>query len=75
MFPEKLVYENKSYRTPAINEAVRLISNPDGVFSELKEEQVSKNGDLSNWVVRLGFEPRLTESETVVLPLHNRTVL
>ena len=25
-------------------------------------------------VVRLGFEPRLTESESVVLPLHNRTL-
>jgi hypothetical protein len=27
------------------------------------------------FVVRLGFEPRQTESESVVLPLHNRTVL
>ncbi len=73
MYPEKLVYENKSYRTPAINEAVRIISKPDGVFSEVKEEQVSENGDLSKWVVRPGFEPRQTESESVVLPLHNRT--
>ena len=25
-------------------------------------------------VVRLGFEPRQTESESVVLPLHHRTI-
>ncbi len=74
MYPEKLVYENKTYRTPVINEAVRIISKPDGVFSGLEERQVSKNGDLSNWVVRLGFEPRQTESESVMLPLHHRTV-
>ncbi len=26
-------------------------------------------------VVRLGFEPRQTESETVMLPLHHRTMI
>ena len=73
IYPEKLVYENRTYRTPAINEAVRIISKPEAAFSGLEKGQVSKNGDLSNWVVRLGFEPRLTESESVVLPLHHRT--
>ena len=31
-----------------------------------------ENGDL---VAELGFEPRQTESESVVLPLHNSAVL
>ena len=74
IYPEKLVYENRTYRTPAINEAVRIISKPEAAFSGLEEGQVSKNGDLSNWVVRPGFEPGQTESETVMLPLHHRTV-
>ena len=73
MYPEKLVYENRTYRTPAINEAVRIISKPEAAFSGLEKGQVSKKGDLSNWVVRPGFEPRQTVPKTVVLPLHNRT--
>jgi site-specific DNA recombinase len=73
IYPEKLTYENKSYRTTRINEAVRLISKPNTAWGVLEKGQVSENGDLSKWVVRLGFEPRLTESESVVLPLHHRT--
>jgi hypothetical protein len=57
-----------------INEAVRIISKPDGVFSGLEEEQVSKNGDLSKWVVPSGFEPEQTEPKSVVLPLHHGTL-
>ena len=75
MYPEKLVYENRTYRTPAINEAVRIISKPEAAFSGLEEEQVSKNGDLSKWVVPSGFEPEQTEPKSVVLPLHHGTFL
>ena len=36
-----------------------------------KNGQTDKKIDLSNKVGLLGFEPRQTESKSVVLPLHN----
>ncbi len=57
MYPEKLVYENKSYRTTRINEAARVICNPDGLLEGLKKGQASEIGSLSEQVTRIGFEP------------------
>jgi site-specific DNA recombinase len=74
IYPEKLVYENRTYRTTRINEAVRLISRPERTLGVLEKGQVSENGDLSNWVVPTGFEPGQTVPKTVVLPLHHRTI-
>ncbi len=74
MYPEMLIFENNAYRTSTINEAVRLICKPDKVLKEYKKGMALKNESHSNCVVRLGFEPRQTESESVVLPLHNRTI-
>ncbi len=73
IYPHKLVYENKTYRTSSINEAVRIICKPEAVFSGLEKEQVSKTGDLSYCVVPSGFEPEQTEPKSVVLPLHHGT--
>ena len=57
MYPEKLVYENKSYRTTRINEAARVICNPDGLLEGLKKGQASEIGSLSEQVTRIGLEP------------------
>ncbi len=54
IYPEKLVYENRAYRTTRINEAVRLISRPERALGVLEKGQVSENGDLSNWVGMAG---------------------
>ena len=58
MYPEKLVYENKSYRTARINEAARVICNPDGLLEGLKKGQASEIGSLSEQVIPLGLEPK-----------------
>jgi site-specific DNA recombinase len=57
MYTEKLVYENKSYQTTRINEAARVICNPDGLLEEFKKGQASEIGSLSEQVTRIGFEP------------------
>jgi site-specific DNA recombinase len=73
MYPEKLIFQNNSYRTSRLNEAVRLIYAIGKDFSTNKNRTSGNDSNLSGVVVRPGFEPRQTESESVVLPLHNRT--
>jgi hypothetical protein len=44
-------------------------------FSKNKKGQISKKADLSSLVGLPGFEPRLTESKSVVLPLHHNPII
>lgn len=71
MYPEKLTFDGMSYRTSRLNEAVELIYKLGEGFSENKKGQISNKTDLSSLVGLLGFEPRQTESKSVVLPLHH----
>ena len=57
IFPEKLVFDNKKYRTPALNEAVRIISLECNRLEEIKKGKISSSESLSPWVEREGFEP------------------
>ena len=75
MYPEKLTFDGIRYRTSRLNEAVELIYKLGEGFSEKKEGQISKKTDLSLLVGLLGFEPRQTESKSVVLPLHHNPIL
>src|SRR5665647_604684 len=70
LYPEKLTFDGMSYRTSRLNEAVELIYKLGDGFSENKKGQTSQKTDLSSLVVPRGFEPRQTESKSVVLPLY-----
>lgn len=75
MYPEKLTFDGNDYRTSRLNEAVELIYKLGEGFSQNKKGQISKKTDLSLQVGLLGFEPRQTESKSVVLPLHHNPIL
>ena len=70
IFPEKPCFDKKNSWTGRINEAVQLIYSLDKAFSENKNGQNHQNFELSSLVTPPGFEPRQTESESVVLPLY-----
>jgi site-specific DNA recombinase len=74
MYPEKLTFDGFTLRTNRINEVIKLIYSMDKGFSQNKKGQISKKSDLSCNVGLLGFEPRKTESKSVVLPLHHNPV-
>ncbi len=57
IFPEKLVFDGSNYRTARLNEAVELIYSLGKGFSKNKNGQTSFKTDLSNSVIRIGFEP------------------
>ncbi len=57
MYPEMLIFENNTYRTGRINEAIRLICKPEKVFKEYKKGMALKNESHSNCVVATGIEP------------------
>ena len=73
MYPEKLTFDGIGYRTSRLNEAVELIYKLGEGFNENKKGQISNETDLSSLVVPRGFEPRHTESKSVVLPLYYGT--
>ena len=50
MFPEKLVFDGRLYRTTRVNEAVRLIWAMGAVFSGNKKGQTDQKIDLSSLV-------------------------
>ena len=60
------------HSTDRLNEAVSLIYSQDKAFGENKNGENQQKMELSSLVTRPGFEPRQTESESVVLPLYYR---
>ena len=75
MYPEKLVFDGFTLRTSRVNDVIRLIYNVGEGFSENKNRTNGKKSNLSCNVGLPGFEPRLTESKSVVLPLHHNPIL
>jgi hypothetical protein len=57
------------------DEAVELICKLGECFGGNKRGQTSVKTDLSSLVGLLGFEPRKTESKSVVLPLHHNPIV
>ena len=43
IYPEKLIFDGFNYRTPRVNEVIRVVSSLDAIFSE------NKNGTLLNF--------------------------
>ncbi len=57
IFPEKLIFDGFNYRTPRLNEAVRLIFNMDKAFGENKNGTNDYKKHLSHQVTPQGLEP------------------
>src|SRR6478735_12227412 len=74
IYPEKLTFDGLALRTTRVNEAIELIYKLDESFSENKNRTKVKKSTLSCDVGLPGFEPRQTESKSVVLPLHNNPI-
>jgi site-specific DNA recombinase len=55
--PEKLIFENNSYRTKRVNEVLALICNAGNTFSDSKKRLTPVFGSQSNQVPETGFEP------------------
>ena len=74
MYPEKLTFDGFTLRTTRINEVIRIIYSMGEGFSENKNRTNRNKSNLSCNVGLLGFEPRKTESKSVVLPLHHNPI-
>ncbi len=73
MCPEKLVFENNSFRTKRVNEVVLLIANTDKDCNGSKKKLAPIFGSQSYQVPRTGFEPahpfERCDLNTVRLPI------
>lgn len=57
IFPNKLTYSNKKYRTHQKNEVLALLSSKDKELKGIKNKQVDKNADPSTRALPAGLEP------------------
>ncbi len=57
IFPEKLIFENQKYRTPRVNEAVRLICLISNELENKKADEKNLISSSSASAERQGFEP------------------
>jgi site-specific DNA recombinase len=57
MFPEKLIFENNSYRTDQDNPLLSLICSTGVAFSDSKNKKSRKNPALSCSAPQSGLEP------------------
>ena len=57
IFPGKLVYENKKYRTTQANQVLMLMCRNINEFGEIKKERTAKNNNSSFQVTPVGLEP------------------
>ena len=64
IFPEKLIFEQNSYRTVEENAVLKLIANVSADCSPSKKKKVGANSDLSTLVPQTGIEPVLALLQT-----------
>jgi site-specific DNA recombinase len=57
IFPDKLIFEEKKYRTTQVNEAMQLICNVDKAFSEAENKKAIISDGLSTLAPPVGLEP------------------
>jgi site-specific DNA recombinase len=69
MYPEKLVFENKSYRTKKLHEGITLMCNMGKGYGVAKIGQASDFGSLSEVVASSGIEPESGASEALILSI------
>jgi site-specific DNA recombinase len=58
IFPEKMIFENKTYRTTTLNEVIALICRTGKGSGGNKKGQAFISENLSKEVIPLGLEPR-----------------
>ena len=58
IFPEKLIYEDKKYRTTKLNDVIRLLCDLKADYGYKKTRQAGKYTSLSKKAPPLGLEPR-----------------
>ena len=58
IFPEKLIFDGKNYRTAKLNSFVELIFSKSVDYRGYKNRQATKTSGLSNLAPPLGLEPR-----------------
>jgi site-specific DNA recombinase len=58
IFPNKLIFENKKYRTNKLEDAISLLCFGNNTLNECKKEKHPVNEMLSLLVAPLGLEPR-----------------
>lgn len=58
IFPEKLAFSGKKYRTTRMNELLVLLTSNINGLGGLKKEKADIYTGLSNWAPPLGLEPR-----------------
>ena len=74
IFPEKLIFNEKEYRTQIMNPAVSLIYKLNADFSAKKNGLFRTKSKKSTCVTPPGFEPRQAVPKTDVLPLHHEAI-
>jgi site-specific DNA recombinase len=57
IFPEKLIFDTKKYRTSRFNEVISVITRKDKVSRKGGNEKVGINADLSTSAPSAGLEP------------------
>lgn len=58
IFPEKLIFDGKNYRTVKENVFLTLISNSNKALEGIKKEKATLSNGLSSYAPPLGLEPR-----------------
>jgi len=58
IFPEKLVYDDKKYRTTKLNKVIRLLCDFEKDFGVYKTKKAGINTGQSKKAPPLGLEPR-----------------
>ena len=66
--------QNQRVRTTKVNSLFNEIAVVAHVLEENKNGNLPEDCHLGSYVTRPGFEPRLAESESDVLPLHYRAI-
>ncbi|MBN2105222.1 recombinase family protein [bacterium] len=59
LFPEKLIYEDKKYRTPKVNEVLSILTNNINELGEIKKGKNPNSENLSLRASPRGLEPLL----------------
>ena len=66
IFPEKIEFDGKKFRTTRINDVLRYILQIDKELDENKKGQISKNMSLSRVVESEGIEPSSKQAKKVL---------
>ena len=75
IFPRKLIFDGKKYRTTQVNEAKALLASNRNGFGELKKEKAGKISGQSYGVPPVGVEPThlAPEASALSTELRGRT--